>query len=99
MEADDVRQLFERSLEEPAPPSSASIATAVTRGRRRQRGRLVATMGLSAITALAVVAGGLAIAGAGVRQSAPPVAAPSPSWSPNPTTTASSARFDPQFAH
>ena len=57
MQPDDVRQLLDRSLETPAPPSSASVATAIIQGRRYQRHRRFAVAG-SGLAVLALVAAG-----------------------------------------
>jgi hypothetical protein len=94
MDPDEVRRLFARLLEAPGPPSSANVLTAVTRGRRTVRRRRLAATGLSGTMALAVVAGGMAIAGTGDR---PPVGTVVPPATTSATSTPMPARFDPRF--
>jgi hypothetical protein len=103
MDAYEVRHIFDRSLEAPAPPSSASVVAAVALGRRLVRRRRWAATAASGIMAFIVVAGGVAIAGAQARSPAgsadhlTSTSAAPPSTSAAPTLRP--ARFDPRYVH
>jgi hypothetical protein len=100
MEPDEIRQLLQRSLTDPAPATpSASITTAIARGRRRQARRRQASLAATTLLSLAIVIGGWSVVTrtppAGLNHDAEPAASPPTSTPPVVPPPA----FDPLLAH
>jgi hypothetical protein len=98
MDPNEVRRLLDGLRDAPAPPSSASVLTAVAQGRRRVRRHRLAATALSGGMALVVVAGGVAIAGGSARLSTGSAALPTATATTTaPPATAGPHRFDPRL--
>jgi hypothetical protein len=100
MDPEEVRRILDRSLEVPAPPSSASILTAVALGRRRVHRRRLAAGASAGI--MVIMIAGLVLALQPRQSAVPAMRASTTSAMPPPTSsppTPASARFDPRFIH